>query len=328
MTNSEDEQIEYAVQPAAADRLDRALAAAIPDLSRNRLKSLIKEGHVRAGEATITDPSYRVKPGERFTVTTPAAIDSPLHPEPIELDIRFEDAALLVLEKPPGMVVHPGAGQPDGTLVNALLHHCGDSLLGIGGVKRPGIVHRLDKDTSGLMVVAKTDDAHRYLARQFEDRSIERAYHALVWGVPVPAVGEIEGNIGRSARDRKMMAVLGSGRGRTALTRYRVLARSDAASLVECRLATGRTHQIRVHLAHLGHPVIGDSTYGRTTPARLSALEPAAAEAVRNLHRQALHARTLGFDHPVTEKRLVFETKLPDDLEYVIECLNLAGFAS
>ncbi len=307
----------------AGGRLDRLLADRLPQYSRSRLKALIEDGRVSCAGATISEPSYRVKPGQSFTLTVPAPVAAAPVAEPIALDIVYEDAHLLVIDKPAGLVVHPAPGNPDGTLVNALLAHCGTELAGIGGVRRPGIVHRLDKDTSGLMVVAKTDAAHSALTGQFSARTVIRAYAALVWGVPRPPRGEIEGNIGRSPRNRKKMAVLKRG-GRTALTRYRVLRAFGAtASLVECRLATGRTHQIRVHLAHRGHAVIGDATYGGgARQARARALDPATAAAIAGLGRQALHARSLGFRHPASAEALEFESDLPNDIRDIIDCLE------
>lgn len=325
---------EYEIEAAAADaggRLDRLLAAALPQFSRSRLKALIEEGRVRCAGATIAEPAYRVKLGQRFAIFIPEALPATPVAQSIALSVVYEDEDVIVIDKPAGMVVHPAPGSAEGTLVNALLAHCGASLAGIGGVRRPGIVHRLDKDTSGLMVVAKTEAAHAALTRQFAARTVERAYDAVVWGVPRPAEGEIEGNIGRSPRNRKKMAVLAHG-GRPALTRYRVIRRfgpatakgaSPAASLVECRLATGRTHQIRVHMAHRGHPVIGDSVYGGgITGARRSAVGADACEAIRRLGRQALHARTLGFSHPRTGETLRFESALPRDINDLIDCLE------
>jgi 23S rRNA pseudouridine1911/1915/1917 synthase len=306
-----------------ADRLDRALAAALPQYSRSRLKALIEAGRVSTVGATITEPSQRVKPGAQFTLSVPEAAPATPEAESIALDIKFEDASLLVLDKPAGLVVHPAPGNATGTLVNALLAHCGDSLQGIGGVRRPGIVHRLDKDTSGLMVVAKTEAAMAGLAEQFAARDIERAYNALVWGAPSPAAGEIEGNIGRSPQNRKKMAVVTRG-GKTALTRYRTLhAVGTTASLVECRLATGRTHQIRVHMAHRGHPIVGDPVYGGGIgAARRKALGEAGMEAVRALGRQALHARTLGFRHPESGKLYQFVSEFPDDINGLLSILE------
>jgi 23S rRNA pseudouridine1911/1915/1917 synthase len=314
----------------AGARLDRflagALAAAPAALSRSRIKALLQDGMVSKDGATISDPSHRVKPGERYRVALPPAEDAVARPQAIALAVVHEDADLLVIDKPAGLVVHPGPGQPDSTLVNALLAHCGDGLSGIGGVKRPGIVHRLDKDTSGLIVVAKNDAAHHALAAQFAGRTIDRAYLALVWGVPAPATGRIEGNIGRHPQQRKKMAVVAPGRGKPAATRYRVLRRfGDYVSLIECRLETGRTHQIRVHMAHAGHPLIGDPVYGRRTPARTKSLPPGTLDAVRAFSRQALHARLIGFDHPTTGERLIFESEPPNDMRALIRSLESGG---
>ncbi len=298
----------------AGGRLDRVLAGLVSNLSRTRIKALIEEGRVSADGETIMDPSYRVKPGQTFAIIVPESRPAAPEPQPIDLDIVFEDKDVLVIDKPAGLVVHPAPGNPDRTLVNALIAHCGDTLSGIGGVRRPGIVHRLDKDTSGLMVVAKNDAAHASLAAQFAGRSITRAYRAVVWGVPSPRRGEIAGNIARSPRNRKKMAVVRRG-GKAALTRYRVLKPlGSAASLIECRLATGRTHQIRVHLAWKGHPIVGDPTYSRNKAARARSLGPGAARAVAALGRQALHAHLIGFTHPATAERLEFESALPPDI--------------
>jgi 23S rRNA pseudouridine1911/1915/1917 synthase len=306
----------------AGKRLDKFLADAAPALSRMRLKALILEGCVRVGGRTITDPSYRVKAGEAAAWDEPAPLDATPAAQAIPLDVLHEDAHLIVIDKPAGLVVHPAPGNPEGTLVNALLAHCGASLQGIGGERRPGIVHRLDKDTSGLMVAAKTELAHRRLSEAFAARDIERAYDALVWGAPRPPAGEIEGAIGRDPRNRKRMAVVGHG-GKAALTRYRTRrAFGEAAALLECRLATGRTHQIRVHLAARGHPVLGDPIYGRASAARLARLPAAAREAVRAFPRQALHARLLGFVHPVTGAPLRFEREAPADFTRLLEILN------
>jgi 23S rRNA pseudouridine1911/1915/1917 synthase len=323
-----------------AERLDAALAKRLPSLSRSRLKALITEGHVRSGGATLTDPSRRVNAGDRITVEVPKAAPAVPEGEAIPLDIVHEDADLLVIEKPAGLVVHPGAGNWSGTLVNALIAHCGASLSGIGGVARPGIVHRLDKDTTGLMVVAKTDRAHIHLSRQFADHGrkgpLERAYLAVVWGAPQQRVGTLESLIGRSPRNREQMAVVKSG-GREAITHYEVLesfslpeagtaARRKVpgappaevlASLVECRLETGRTHQIRVHMAAMGHPLLGDTTYGsgfRTKVDKLRKVAPEVADALTALERQALHAYLLAFQHPVTKEVMRFEGDIPADL--------------
>ena len=305
-------------------RLDKFIAERGPDLSRMRAKALIQDGCVLGNGETITDASYRVKPGLAVAISVPEAVSAVPVGQDIPLNIVFEDAHLIVIDKPAGLVVHPAAGNHDLTLVNALIHHCGDSLSGIGGVKRPGIVHRLDKGTSGLLVAAKSDAAHTGLARQFEKHTLERAYMAVVWGALTPPEGTIEGNIGRSPKNRKKMAVVARG-GKTATTHFRSRRRlgvshGTIASLVECRLETGRTHQIRVHLTHIGHPVVGDPAYGRRRRAHVLT-EPAKA-AVEALTRQALHACILGFRHPVTGENLRFDSPLPDDLENLIEALQ------
>jgi 23S rRNA pseudouridine1911/1915/1917 synthase len=330
--NEEEDADELPAEPAsvavtiaedeAGERLDRALARHLGQLSRSRLKALIEQGQVRLGEATITEPSWRVKPGQTFAIMVPEPVDAEPEPQALPLDIRYEDADLIVIDKPAGMAVHPAPGSPDRTLVNALLAHCGRSLSGIGGVRRPGIVHRLDKDTSGLMVAAKTDLAHQALANDFARHHIDRAYLAVLWGTPSPRSGEVEGAIGRHPTNRKKMAVVTRG-GKPALTRYRVLRPlGPGASLVECRLATGRTHQIRVHMTALGHPVIGDPVYGRPTPARLALLSPAQRDAALALHRQALHAWRLGFRHPRTGEAMGWESELPDDIAALVRTLE------
>ena len=307
----------------AGQRLDRVLQRHLPELSRSRLKQLILAGEVTSDGAVQRDPARRVRAGQCFAVVLPEPADPVPAAQPIPLAIRFEDAHLIVIDKPAGLVVHPAPGNPEGTLVNALLAHCGDSLAGIGGVRRPGIVHRLDKDTSGLLVAAKTELAHRALSRDFAGRRIERAYSAFVWGVPVPSAGEISGNIGRSPRNRKKMAVVPEGRGRSAVTRYRVERRyADHAALIECRLLTGRTHQIRVHLSHAGHPLIGDPVYGTRSGRAAARLGPAGAS-ISAFPRQALHARLLGFTHPATGEKLRFESPLPADLAELKRNLEL-----
>lgn len=311
----------------AGGRLDRALQRQMPELSRSRLKQLILDGRVESGGRILRDPAQRAGPGQIVAVWLPEPEAAEPKAQPIALDIRFEDAHLIVIDKPAGMVVHPAPGNPEGTLVNALLAHCGPSLAGIGGVRRPGIVHRLDKDTSGLLVAAKTETAHRALAEDFAARRIERAYSAVVWNVPVPASGEIAGNIGRSAVNRKKMAVVAEERGKSAVTRYRVERRfggkeHDLAALLECRLLTGRTHQIRVHLAHIGHSVIGDPVYGARPRGAIARLGAAGA-AVAAFPRQALHARLLGFAHPATGEKLRFESPLPADMTRLISNLEL-----
>jgi 23S rRNA pseudouridine1911/1915/1917 synthase len=303
-----DNSVTLRLDAAAGERLDRALQRHLPELSRSRLKQLILSGQVSDNGNVIRDPARKVKAGQTFVVILPQAEDATPLAQAIPLSICFEDAHLIVIDKPAGLVVHPAPGNPDGTLVNALIAHCGASLAGIGGVRRPGIVHRLDKDTSGLIVAAKTELAHRALSRDFAARRISRAYAAIVWGVPVPASGEIAGNIGRSVTDRKKMAVVAESRGKPAVTRYRVeRAFADVAALIECRLLTGRTHQIRVHLAHRGHPLVGDPVYGgRAGRVR--------SRAIAAFPRQALHARHLGFTHPATGERLAFDSALPDDI--------------
>jgi 23S rRNA pseudouridine1911/1915/1917 synthase len=313
----------------AGERLDRVLAQGLAGagLSRSRLKALVEEGRVSADGATIDDASYRVKGGQWLEVAVPPAVEAEPAPEAIPLTILYEDDDLLVLDKPAGLVVHPAAGNPAGTLVNALLAHCGDRLSGIGGVRRPGIVHRLDKDTSGLMVVAKNDRAHHGLAAQFADRTLSRTYQALAWGAPGRAEGTITGNIGRSAADRKRMAVLAHG-GKPAETDYRVLRRyGRAACLLECRLRTGRTHQVRVHLAHIGHPLVGDAAYGGTRQGRSPAgpgrglPEPLRA-ALAAFPRQALHAVGLRFIHPVGGQAMTFASPLPADIQHLVDSLE------
>ncbi|MHA1152299.1 MAG: RluA family pseudouridine synthase [Alphaproteobacteria bacterium] len=311
----------------AGQRLDRLLAARLPELSRSRLKNLIEAGRLSAGGETIVEASYRVKPGQRLILVVPAAVPARPQAQAIPLHVLYEDADLIVIDKPPGLVVHPAPGNPDRTLVNALLAHCGEALTGIGGERRPGIVHRLDKDTSGVMVAAKTQAAHAGLVASFAAREIERAYLAVVWDVPQPRSGEIAGNIGRSPRNRKKMAVLERG-GRPARTRYRVIevlaggGAGGQASRVECRLLSGRTHQIRVHMAAEGHPLLGDPLYGRAGASRARRLPEAAQTALEALGRQALHARTLGFRHPVSREMLRFESEIPLDIKRLIDSLE------
>lgn len=323
-----DGPLTYTVPEAAAGlRLDKALAAGLPDLSRSRVQALLEQGCVRSDGRTITDASLRVKPGQTFAVQVPEAEAAQPQPQDIPLAVVHEDADVLVIDKPAGLVVHPAAGNADGTLVNALLAHCGDSLSGIGGVRRPGIVHRLDKDTSGLMVVAKHDRAHHGLTGQFADRTLSRTYLALVWGVPNPKQGRIEGNIGRSSADRKKMAVV-TGGGKPAATKYRVVKSFGmAASLVECVLETGRTHQIRVHLTHIGHPLVGDPLYGRGRSGRpggkfASLLPEPARTSLTGFPRQALHAAALTFRHPVNGEIVTFRSSIPADIHELIVTLE------
>lgn len=300
-------------------RLDRALADLHPDISRERLKALILSGHVESvgGAPGALNPSMKVTAGEIFAVSIPPIAAAEAAPQDIPLVIVHEDADLIVIDKPAGLVVHPAAGNLDGTLVNALLHHCRGELSGIGGVSRPGIVHRIDKDTSGLLVVAKSDRAHEGLARQFQEHSIERLYAAIVYGVPTPAAGTIDTWIGRSDADRKKMAVHREGRGKHAVTHYRSVERLYGTTLIECRLETGRTHQVRVHMAHSGHPLIGDQVYGRDRKGFKSILETV------GFKRQALHARLLGFIHPVSGETLRFESPLPADMQELLSQLRV-----
>jgi 23S rRNA pseudouridine1911/1915/1917 synthase len=312
----------------AGERLDRFLAGALPDLSRSRLQALLAGGAVTRTGETIGDANTRVKPGDVYEVAVPPPAPAVPQAQAIPLKIVYEDGDLIVIDKQAGLVVHPAAGNPDGTLVNALIAHCGESLAGVGGVARPGIVHRLDKDTSGLIVAAKNDRAMASLAKQFAARAIERAYHAAAWGAPRAGDGVIEGDSGRNPFDRKRMAIVRS-QGKPARTRYRMLERygNEArafASLIECRLETGRTHQIRVHLAHLGHPLIGDSVYGRARqpPRAKTEAEERAYTAAAKFPRQALHAWLLGFQHPSTHKHMRFESKWPDDFAALIAALR------
>ena len=298
-------------------RLDRALADLLPDLSRERIKGLIGEGQVSCAQVSKINASMKVALGQTYTVTLPAPVPLDTVAQDIPLTIVHEDADLIVVDKPAGLVVHPAAGNLDGTLVNALLHHCEGQLSGICGVARPGIVHRIDKDTPGLLVVAKSDKAHEGLARQFKDHSIDRLYAAIVYGVPVPAFGTVDAWVGRSDADRKKMAVHREGRGKHAVTHYRMVERLQGAAMVECRLETGRTHQVRVHMHHIGHPLIGDPVYGRERNGFKSILE------TLGFKRQALHAKSLGFIHPVTSERLLFQSVLPSDMQELLSQLHV-----
>ncbi len=324
-------------------RLDKALARDVPveaNLSRSRLARLIAEGAVRRGGVAVTDQKARVKAGEVYEITVAASEEIDAQPEHIPLDVIFEDATLIVVNKPAGMVVHPAPGSPSGTLVNALLHHCADSLSGIGGAKRPGIVHRIDKDTSGLLVVAKSDAAHHGLAKQFEKHTVSRHYRAIAYGMPDAADPRLRGlpgvdfeaanilrvnaNLARHKTDRQKQAVV-KNTGRHATTRARVVegyGTPPVVSLLDCWLETGRTHQIRVHMAHVGHALIGDPVYGGRRKLAKSALPDAAIAAIGNFPRQALHAATLGFVHPVTGQQMAFEAELPTDFAELIAALG------
>ena len=325
---------------AAGQRLDQWLASELaPDLSRNRIKALIEAGAISVNGVTITEPKRKVRSNEIVTIVVPEPEPAAPEGEDIALEILHEDDDLVVINKPAGLVVHPGAGNWTGTLVNALIHHCGDSLSGIGGVKRPGIVHRLDKDTSGVMVVAKNDNAHRVLSEAFADHGqtgdLERAYLALVWGTPARQTGIINAHLGRSTRDRLKQSVVSAERddARHAITHYTVIERfglrqdgTAVASLVECRLETGRTHQIRVHMAHIGNPLIGDQDYGMAFKTKINTLpEPLKAKAAA-FSRQSLHAYLLAFAHPANGEFMEFETDMPDDMAELVEAFRVQPF--
>ena len=326
------QRVEVVVGEAdAGSRLDTYLASAVADLSRSRAKALIVSGMVAVGGATIEEPKRPVKPGERVAVSLPPPEPAEPEAEAIPLAVVYEDTDLIVIDKPAGLVVHPAAGNWSGTLVNALVAHCGASLSGIGGVSRPGIVHRLDKDTSGLLVVAKTDRAHRGLAAQFADHGrtgpLERGYLALVWGAPERSEGTIDAALGRSSRNREKIEVKRAG-GREAITHYRVTERygpkgkPPVAALVECRLETGRTHQIRVHMAAIGHPVIGDRAYGAGFATKAALLPEPVRGLAAGFPRQALHAWLLGFEHPTKGEEMVLETPLPADMASLAQALK------
>jgi 23S rRNA pseudouridine1911/1915/1917 synthase len=316
---------------AAGERLDRALAAALPDLSRTRIQALVRAGKVTVEGRLADDPGKKIAGGEAVQIEVPPPEPAIPEPENIPLDVVYEDAELIVIDKPAGLVVHPGAGNWSGTLVNALLHHCRGSLSGIGGVERPGIVHRLDKDTSGLLVAAKTDRAHRHLAEQFADHGrtgdLERAYLALVWGVPMRPRGMVDAPIDRDPRNREKMHVCKPGKGREAVTHWELLEtfgppKAPIVSLIRCTLETGRTHQIRVHMAHIGHPVLGDPLYGTGYKTKSKHLPELARDRLQALDRQALHAAHLAFEHPVSGEILSFDSDLPDDLRQLVESLQ------
>ncbi len=335
--------IQFVIAADPPRRLDKALSRDAPaeaSLSRTRLARLIEDGAVSMDGVPVTDNRARVVEGAEIGIRLEEAEDSHIGPEPIPLDVVFEDSDLVIVNKPAGMVVHPAPGTPSGTLVNALLHHCGEDLSGVGGVKRPGIVHRIDKDTSGLLVVAKSDAAHQGLAAQFEAHTVERYYRALCYGVPDandPRLRGIRGasfeagnilrmttQLARHKTDRQKQAVLFQG-GRHAVTRARIVERfgvPPVVSLIECWLETGRTHQIRVHMAHAGHGLVGDPTYGGRRKLPAKALTASAAEAVSGFHRQALHASVLGFEHPISKEHVRFEAPIPEDMSDLITLLQ------
>lgn len=335
--------IEFHIAAAPPSRLDKALSRDVPDgenLSRTRLARLIQDGAVSVDGSVTDDPKAKVPEGAHIAISVSEAEDSHIGPENIPLAVVYEDDDLIVINKPAGMVVHPAPGSPSGTLVNALLHHCGDDLSGVGGVKRPGIVHRIDKDTSGLLVVAKSDAAHQGLAAQFEAHSVERYYRAICYGVPdandprlrgVKGVSFEPGNImrlttqlARHKTDRQKQAVLFHG-GRHAVTRARVVetfGNPAALALIECWLETGRTHQIRVHMAHAGHGLVGDPVYGGKRKLAARAFSAETAETVREFPRQALHAAVLGFEHPISGEFMRFEAELPQDMDTLLDGLR------
>jgi 23S rRNA pseudouridine1911/1915/1917 synthase len=333
MSEIDEHEVVRVEEGEAGERLDRFLARRLPALSRSRLQALIRAGAVTSDGIVQGELGARVKAGETYQVTVPAPEPAKPAAEAIALAVVYEDKDLIVVDKPKGLAVHPGPGHASGTLVNALIAHCGESLSGIGGVKRPGIVHRLDKDTTGLLVVAKTDRAHQGLAEQFAshgaDGRLERGYRALVWGMPDRPRGVIDAPLARSTANRTKIAVVSAERaGRHAVTRYEVLqsfkagAPKPVASLVRLVLETGRTHQVRVHLAHISHPLLGDMTYGAGFKASARQLTPAAQAALAALGRQALHAAELAFVHPVTGRRLAFESPLPADMAALVAALT------
>lgn len=298
-------------------RLDRALASALPDMSRARLQALMADGALVIGGKTVDDGSAKKYAGHTFALSVPPARPDHAEPQDISLDIPYEDEHLLIVNKPAGLVVHPSAGHADGTLVNALLHHCRGRLSGIGGVARPGIVHRIDKDTSGLLVVAKTDAAHEGLAKLFAAHDIDREYLAIVSGIPAPPAGTIRTQIGRSAINRKKMAVLPDTKGKHAVTHFRMKEAYKTTSLVACTLETGRTHQIRVHMSHIGHSIIGDTTYSnRQKVYRIGPEQSVFA-------RQALHAASLGFIHPITTEKVFFARDMPEDMQELLTVMRI-----
>ena len=304
-------------QKADGLRLDAALAQMEPHLSRERIKALIAEKRVMIDGQLPRKASDTVIAGQNYAIEIPQAAAATARPQDIRLDVVFEDEHLIVIDKPAGLVVHPAAGNADGTLVNALLYHCAGQLSGIGGIARPGIVHRIDKDTSGLMIAAKSDRAHVGLAEQFADHSIIRRYAAIVQGHPVPPQGTVTGNIGRSPQNRKKMAVVGDGKGKHAVTHYKVQQRLSHSALIECQLETGRTHQVRVHMTHIGHALLGDPLYGRPGKGVRETLK------TLNFCRQALHAARLGFIHPVTKEKCDYLSPIPSDMKELLTHLGV-----
>ncbi len=303
-------------------RIDKFLVVSFPDISRSQIQRLLKDGNISRNGDVITDSSAKVKEGDEYSLVVPEPVDAIPQPEDIPLDVVFEDEDLIVVNKPFGMTVHPAPGAPNGTLVNALLFHCQGKLSGIGGVKRPGIVHRIDKDTSGLLVVAKNDMTHKALCAQFAEHSIERTYYAMVFGVVSPLEGKIESLIGRSPYDRKKMAIVRKN-GKNAITNYKTLKIfKNVASLVQCNLETGRTHQIRVHLSSKGCPLIGEQLYGKNKRLEFKSIDEDIREYVNSFSRQALHAKSLGFVHPRSGQFLQFDSDLPEDFLQLLATLE------
>ena len=302
-------------------RIDKFLSECFPEVSRSQIQKLIAMGNVVCDDVTVGDNSYKIKEGESFVLTMPEAVPAEPMPQNLDLPILYQDEDIVVVNKPAGMVVHPAAGAPDKTMVNALLYHCKD-LSGIGGVKRPGIVHRIDKETSGILVVAKNDNAHKFLCEQFAEHTIERTYYAVVFGCPQPINGTIIGDIGRSPYDRKKMAIVTKG-GKHAVTHYKVIENfKNVASLVKCNLETGRTHQIRVHMSKNGHNLLGDKVYVKAKKIVDKTIDVEIKNFLNNFTRQALHAQSLGFVHPKTKEKMFFEAPMPDDMALLIEILR------
>lgn len=303
-------------------RIDKFLALSFPEMSRSQIQRLIKSGNVSCDDDIIVDNSFKVRLDDSYQVFVPEAVDADPEPENLPIEIVYEDEDLIVVNKPAGMTVHPAPGSPNGTLVNALLYYCRDRLSGIGGVKRPGIVHRIDKDTSGLLVVAKNDMAHRHLSEQFFEHTIERTYFALVYGLPNPLNGRVEANLGRSPYDRKKMAVLQNG-GKRAVTNYKTIENfKNFAALVQCNLETGRTHQIRVHMASLGCNLIGDQLYVKSKKTNIKGVDENIKRYVNSFPRQALHATTLGFKHPRSNEFVSFSSEFPEDFLQLLTSLK------
>lgn len=327
--------LHHVVPEADGTRLDKFLAGLSGGISRSRLQDLVRAGHVRVNDVVADDPGLKLRAGQRVAITLPPPVPAEPEAQDLPLSIVYEDDDVIVIDKPAGLVVHPAAGHHSGTLVNALIAHCGETLSGIGGVKRPGIVHRLDKDTSGLLVVAKNDAAHRGLSEQFashgEDGRLRRAYLAFTWGVPPRVRGTVDAALSRSKSNRLKIAVVREEAGRHAVTHYEVVkvfgdvAGAPVAALVRLELETGRTHQIRVHMAHIGHPLLGDPVYGKGFATRAARLNPAAQTMLERLGRQALHAAELGFEQPLTGVPLAFHSDLPDDLANLLEALDPAA---